>query len=167
MKTRLAIPDITRGVTDDGQPALLLSIGATAQRWPALISPADFDLVTQTTGYRAWGVQGRNVVAGDLSRSCGRLAVAKIIAGITGTRLRPVYRDGNPLNLMRGNIGIQGTGGIFWLELRPGEVDPIHHSGAFPNHTPQSLSLHRSAIRPPIDPAQSSLPSQDRHWTQR
>jgi hypothetical protein len=167
MKTRLAIPDITRGVTDDGQPALLLSIGAASRRWPALISPADFDLVTRTTGHRAWGVQGRNVVVGDLSRSCGRRAVTKIIAGITGTKLRPVYRDGNPLNLMRSNIGIQGTGGIFWLELRPGEVDPIHYNGAFPNHTPQSLSHHRTAVRPPIDPAQSSLASQDRHWTQR
>lgn len=167
MKTRLAIPVITRGTTDDGQPALLLSIGATAQCWPALISPADFDLVTRTTGHRAWGVQGRNVVVGDLSRSCGRRAVAKIIAGITGTKLRPVYRDGNPLNLMRDNIGIQGAGGIFWLELLPGEVDPIHYNGAFPNHTPQCLSHHRTVARPTADPAQVGLPSQDRHWTQR
>lgn len=167
MKTRLAIPTTTRGVTDDGHPALLLSVGAPPQCWPALISPADFDLVTRTTGNRAWGVQGRNVVVGNLSRSCGRRAVAKIIAGITGSRLRPVYRDGNPLNLMRDNIGIRGTGGTFWLQLRPGEVDPMHYSGAFPNRTPLSLSHHRAAVRPPVDPAQAGLPSRDRHWTQR
>ncbi len=166
MKSKLSIPTIRHGFTDTGRLALLLTVGSP-QQWPVLISPADFDLVTHTTGHRAWGVQGRNVVVGDADCLGGRPAVVKIIAGITGSRLRPVYRDSNPLNLMRDNIGIQGTGGIFWLELRAGEVDPIHFNGAFPNHTPQSVQRHREMARPSLDPAQAPRQPQDRHWTQR
>lgn len=166
MKSKLTIPTIRRGFTDSGRPALLLTVGSP-QQWPVLISPADFNLVTHTTGHRAWGVQGRNVVVGDAARIGGRPAVVKIIAGIAGSRLRPVYRDSNPLNLMRDNIGIQGTGGIFWLELQPGEVDPIHFNGAFPNHTPRSVQCHRETMRPSRDPAQASRQPQDSHWTQR
>jgi hypothetical protein len=166
MKSKLAVPTIRHGFTDSGRPALLLTVGSP-QQWPVLINPTDFDLVTHTTGHRAWGVQGRSVVVGDADRLGGHRAVVKIIAGITGSRLRPAYRDGNPLNLMRENIGIKGHGGIFWLELRPGEVDPIHFNGAFPNHVPQSLHRHRGAMPPPPDAAQASQQPQGRHWTQR
>lgn len=166
MKSKLSIPAIRHGFTDSGRPALLLTVG-NPQQWPVLISPADFDLVTRTTGHRAWGVQGCNVVVGNADRLDGRPAVVKIIAGIEGSRLRAVYRDGNPLNLMRDNIGIRGNGGIFWLELLPNETDPVHYRGAFPNHVPQSIRSHRELMPPPRDAAQASRQPQDRHWTQR
>lgn len=124
-------------------------------------------MVTEATGRHTWGVQGRNVVVGDAARSYGRRAVAKIIAGIAGTRMRPVFRDGNPLNLMRENLGIRGTGGTFWLELRPGETDPIHFGGAFPNKTPSAIYQHRATLRPPRDAAQAGLPVERQHWTMR
>lgn len=124
MPNRLTVPTFERSRTHSGCPALLMTIGAPEQ-WPVLISPKDFDLVTQATGHQAWGIQGRNVVVGDPARTCGRRAVVKIIAGIGNSRMRAVFRDGNPLNLMRENIGIQGRGGVFWLELQPGEADPF------------------------------------------
>lgn len=166
MPNRLTAPIFRRGYTHSGHPALLLTIGAPEQ-WPVLISPADFDLVTQTTGYHAWGIQGRNAVVGDPDRACGQRAVVKIIAGITDSKMRAVFRDKNPLNLMRENIGIQGRGGVFWLELRPGETDPVHFAGAFPNKTPGAILRHRCTVRPPRDPAQAGLPNERQHWTQR
>jgi len=138
----------------------LLTIGAP-QRWPVLISPDDFEMVTQFTGHRAWGIQGRNVVVGPRDRTYGRRAVVKIIAGLTDSRMRPVFRDGNPLNLMRGNIGMRGTGGTFWLTLRPEETDPIHFGGAFPNKTPAAIYRHRQTVHPQRDPSRRD------HWTQR
>jgi len=169
MKNKLTIPLITVGSTHSGELALLLTIGAPTQ-WPVLISPADFDLVTQITGHRAWGIHGRNVVVGDPNHVCGRRAVARIIAGIQDAHhLRPAFRDGNPLNLMRSNLGIRGqaSSGIFWLHLRPGEADPIHFDGAWPQTIPESLYRHRKPVRPPRDPSQAGLPPHRQHWTQR
>lgn len=131
------------------------------QLWPVLIAPDDFALVTQTTGHHAWGVQSGNVVVGDPRKTYGRRAVVKIVAGLTGRRMRSVFRDDNPLNLMRENIGVRGQGGTFWLALGLGETDPIHFGGAFPNRTPAAIMRQRETVRPPRDPSRRD------YWTQR
>lgn len=166
MKHNLTPPIIQRGLTNNERPALLLTVG-TPRQWPVLIAPDDFALVTETTGYRAWGFQCGQVVVGDPGRSFGRRSVAKIIAGISGTSVRVVYRDGNPLNLLRENMGLRRNGGVFWLVLQPGEADPIHFGGAFPTMIPRAIFRHRDVVCPPRDPAQAALPADQQHWTQR
>jgi hypothetical protein len=168
MASRLTIP-ITQPVRKpDGTPALLLIFGAPPHA--ALISPADFELVTQTTGQQAWGFQRGCVVVGDMDEPFGRRAVYKIILGTEDApHMRPAYRDGNPFNLLRSNLGMQGLNksGIYWLELRHGETDPIHFDGAFPNRTPAAIYKHRQTVRRPRDPAAAHLPPERQHWTQR
>lgn len=168
MANRLTIP-ITQPVRrPDGTTALLLIFGTPAHA--ALISPADFELVTQTTGQQAWGFQWGCVVVGDTDEPFGRRAVYKIILGTEDApHMRPAYRDRNPFNLLRSNLGMRGrdTPGTFWLELRPGEVDPIHFDGGFPNRTPAAIYKHRRTVRPPRDPAAAGLPLERQHWTQR
>jgi len=166
MEKNLSVPHVQPVTATNSAPALLLSVGP-AGRWPVLIGPGDFAMVTETTGYHAWGFQRGNVVVGDPSRPGGRRSVAKIIASISGTQNQAVYRDGNPLNLLRENIGLRRAGGVFWIVPRPGEPDPIHFGGAIPNRTPQAILAHRPLVRPPRDPAMAGLRAADQHWTQR
>ncbi|KAA5602834.1 hypothetical protein [Blastochloris sulfoviridis] len=71
MVSRIVSPPILQpGETLDGAPALLLTVGP--DRWPVLIAPDDFDHVTTATGFKLWGVQGRNVVVGDDDPRAGR-----------------------------------------------------------------------------------------------
>lgn len=97
----------------------------------------------------------------------GRRAVVKIIAGITDSRMRAVFRDKNPLNLMRENIGIQGRGGVFWLELQPDEADPIHFARWFPQMTPRAILRHRETVPPPRPGVAADLPEINRYWRLR
>jgi len=166
MEKNLTVPHTQLCATTKSAPALLLSVGH-ARRWPVLIGLEDFAMVTETTGYHAWGFQRGSVVVGDPARPGGRRSVAKIIAGIGGTQNKAVYRDGNPLNLLRENIGLRRAGGVFWLVPRHGEADPIHFGGAFPNRTPKAILAHRPLVRPSRDPATAELRPADQHWTQR
>lgn len=166
MEKNLTVPHAQPVTTTNSAAALLLSVGP-AGRWPVLISPSDFAMVTETTGYHAWGFQRDSVVVGDPARPGGRRSVAKIIAGINRTQNKAVYRDGNPLNLLRENIGLRRAGGVFWLVPRPGEADPIHFGGAFPNRTPKAILAHRFPVRPVRNPAAAGLRPADQHWTQR
>jgi len=168
MASKLSVPIIEHGYSsDDSAPALLLNVGGR-YLYPVLIAPDDFRLVTDVTGHHHWGVQGRNVVVGVPHRP-GRLAVARIILDIRDQpHVKPAFRDGNRLNLMRSNLGIICRGERpFWLTLRPGESDPIHFDGAWPQRTPAALYRHRPPVRPPRDPTMAGLDPWLQHWTQR
>jgi hypothetical protein len=68
---------------------------------------------------------------------------------------------------MRENIGIRGRGGVFWLKLQPGENDPIHFAGAFPQMTPRAIYRHRDTVRLPRPTVAADLPEMNRHWRLR
>lgn len=142
-------PDIERGETSDGRPALLLHVGP--DRWPVLIAPDDFDHVTTTTGFHLWGIQRRNVVVGDANPMVGRPAVARLLCGFLPTEhsFVPAFRDGNPLNLLRSNLGIRSPGGkVWWLKLRPGEHDPAYTpTGTF--RVPAAILRYRPLVPEP------------------
>jgi hypothetical protein len=158
----MTLPALQTGTTENRRPALLVSFGRP-QRLSALIAPEDFALITSTYGQVAWGVHGGRVVVGDPRRSFGRRSVAKIIAGVSGSNVQVAYRDGNPLNLLRDNIGIRRKGGVFWLVLAPGEADPVHYNGAFSNRIPNAILKHRDIVRP----ARATTPEAAQQWTQR
>lgn len=144
MTATVTLPDIEHGTTDDGRPALLLRVGP--DRWPVLIAPDDYDHITATTGFGLWGIQGRHVVVGDADPTAGRPAVARLLTGIQGKPgLVPAFRDGNPLNLMRSNLGIRSpvSGKTWWLVLRAGETDPAYDTRGFPCRVPAAVLCHR------------------------
>lgn len=151
--------------TLDGNPALLLSVGPAG--WPVLIGPDDFDRVTAATGFRLWGVQGRNVVVGDDDPRAGRPAVARLLTklGPADRGLFPAFRDGNPLNLLRPNLGIRSTAAdrTWWLVLRPGEVDRVYDVRGFPNEVPAAITRHRPLIPEPR-PMSCPWPLPARAW---
>lgn len=148
MSSKLTMPDIYSVLTADDRPALLLKVGPG--RWPVLIAREDFDHVTLHTGYRHWGIHGRNVVVGDAARLSGRPAVARLITE-AHTGFAVAFRDGNPLNLLRGNLGLRGraSGKVWWLELLPGEVDPVHDTRGLPNRFPASIAARREIVSDP------------------
>ena len=155
-------PALQAGTTENSRLALLVTFGRP-RTLSVLIAPEDFALITSTCGQVAWGVHGGQVVVGDARRSYGRRTVAKIIAGVSGSNIQIAYRDGNPLNLLRDNLGIRRSGGIFWLVLAPGEADPVHYDGAFANRIPKAILQHRDVVRP----ARATTPDATEHWTQR
>lgn len=146
----MAAPTVRPVETLDGKPALLLAVGRDG--WPVLIAPDDFDLVTAATGFRLWGVQGRNVVVGEDEPRAGRPVVARILAKLgQGEGLTPAFRDGNPFNLLRSNLGITSRASrkTWWLMLRPGEVDPVYDVRGFPNAVPAAITRHRPLVPEP------------------
>lgn len=77
----------------------------------------------------------------------GRPSVARLLIGNTSNFII-AYRDGNPLNLLKNNLGLRSraSGKVWWLELRPGEVDPVYDSRGFPNHVPATIAARREII---------------------
>jgi len=147
MPSKVTPPVITRGDGPDNRPALLLRVGP--RRWPVLIAPEDFSAVQEATGFSLWGIQGRNVVVGDDEPTKGRPAVARLLAGIDGDwNLQPAFRDGNPLNLLRSNLGIHSrrSAKTWWLELRHGERDSTYNTHGELCRIPQAILRHRAVV---------------------
>lgn len=161
----VAPPRITRGKALDGSLALLLSVGCAG--WPVLIAADDFELVTDATGFRLWGVQRGQVVVGDDDPRAGRPVVARLLAKLDQRDhgLAAAFRDGNPLNLLRSNLGIMSRAArrTWWLVLRPGEVDAVYDVRGFPNQVPEAITRHRALVPEPR-PMSCPWPLPARTW---
>ncbi|MFD2183707.1 hypothetical protein [Rhodoplanes azumiensis] len=161
----VSAPIVQSGETLDGSPALLLSVGPAG--WPVLITPDDFDRVTAATGFRLWGVQHGNVVVGDDDPRAGRPIVARLLLGFRPTEygLGPAFRDGNPLNLLRRNLGITSRAAerTWWLVLRPGEVDKVYDLRGLSNYVPDAITRHRDLVPEPR-PTSCPWPLPARTW---
>jgi hypothetical protein len=161
----VAVPTATVGEDLEGNPALLLSVGPAG--WPVLISPEDFDLVTRITGFTRWGIQGDQVVIGDDDPRAGRPIVARVLTklGPHDRNLIPAFRDGNPLNLMRSNLGIMSRAAqrTWWLVLKSGEVDKVYDVRGMPNNIPDAITRHRPLV-PERRPMSCPWPLPARTW---
>jgi hypothetical protein len=152
MSSRIvAVPTATVGEDLEGNPALLLSVGPAG--WPVLIAPKDYELVTRTTGLTRWGVQGGNVVVGEDDPRAGRPVVARILTGLRQheSNTVPAFRDGSPLNLLRTNLGVMNRKArrVWWLVLKPGEVDQVFDMRGSPNPAPTAIRRLRPLVPEP------------------
>lgn len=101
-------------------------------------------------GFTLYGAHAGHVVA---ARPEARRKVRRVHTLITGApdSYRPLYRDGDPANLSRANLGFRTSGGGYpwWIVPREGENDPAWNREGLLMRHPQAITAARPVVAPP------------------
>lgn len=152
-----AAPGLTR-ITLRASPVKGVSVSL-----PVLL-PTDVLEGLRAAGFTLFGTRAGHVVT---ARPRARQKVRRIHALLTGATHthRPLYRDGDPSNLSRANLGFTTRGGYpWWLVPHEGERDPAWNREGLPLRSPQAISGTREVIpgpRPAYSPSPARLAQRD------
>ena len=130
---------------------------------PVLL-PTDVLEGLRAAGFTLFGTRAGHVVT---ARPRARQKVRRIHALLTGATHthRPLYRDGDPANLSRANLGFMTHGGyLWWLIPQAGENDPSWNREGLPLRSPEAILEAREVIpspRPAYSPSPARLAQRD------
>ena len=115
-------------------------------------------------GFKLFGARAGHVVT---ARPQGPQKVRRVHTLLTGAGAahRPLYRDGDPANLSRANLGFMTHGGyLWWLIPQAGENDPSWNREGLPLRSPEAILEAREVIpspRPAYSPSPARLAQRD------
>lgn len=130
---------------------------------PVLL-PTDVLEGLRAAGFTLFGARAGHVVT---ARPRARQKVRRIHALLTGASPahRPLYRDGDPSNLSRDNLGFMTRGGYaWWLVPREDEADPAWNQEGVPLQSPLAITEARQVLpgpRPAYSPSPARLAQRD------
>jgi hypothetical protein len=156
--------------TEEPAEANLTRITLQASPVKGVVLPVSVLLPTEAfgglraAGFTLFGARAGHVVTARPEAPQKVRRIHTLLTG-AGAAHRPLYRDGNPANLSRANLGFMTHSGYpWWLVPRAGENDPSWNREGLPLRSPEAISEAREVIsspRPAYSPSTARLAQRD------